>query len=108
MNKQTSYTKKTYGLFYIFLLVISFLFIQLIYFSTQKSMSDEALEKKINFVGLIGLPDLSLSSETYFIRHRTLSTVFSIYPDDGTLREYSNSSFTLSHSNIINKTANEK
>ena len=105
---KTIYTKKTYMLFYMFLFIISFLFVQLLYFSMQKSMSSEALEKKLSFVSLIGLPDLSLSSESYYIRHRTLSNVFSIYPDDGTLREKSNSSFVVSHSHIINKNKNEK
>ena len=107
MNK-TLYTQKTYMLFYMFLIIFSFLFIQLLYFSVEKSMSGEALENKLNFVSVVGLPDLSLSSEHYYIRHRTLSNAFSIYPDDGTLRETSNSSFVLSHSHIINKNKNEK
>lgn len=71
-------------------------------------MTDDILEKKSIFVSKIGLPDLSLSDEAYYIRHRTLSTLFSIYPDDATLREYTNSSFSFSHSNIINKSSDEK
>ncbi len=89
-----------------FLGIFSFLLLQLSYFSIVKSMSSETLEKKINFVSVVGLPDLSLSSEDYYIRHRTLSSVFDVYPDDGTLREKSNFSFVLSHSHIKNK--NEK
>ncbi len=110
MNKQTTYTrytKKTYILFYMFLIIVSFLLIQLMYLSSQKSMSNEALEKKLSFVSLVGLPDLSLSSESYYIRHRTLSSVFSIYPDDGALREKSNASFVISPSYIINKNKNK-
>jgi len=102
MSNQTIYTKKTHILFYMFLGIFSFLLIQLVYFNVQKSMSSETLNKKLTFISLTGLPDLSLSNESYYIRHRTLSTVFDIYPDDGTLREKSNASFTLSHSNIKN------
>jgi len=107
MNKNI-YTQKTDMLFYMFVIIFSFLFVELVYLSTQKSMSADALEKKSQFVSLVGLPDLSLSSEDYYIRHRTLSNLFSIYPNDATLREYSHSSFSLSHSHIINKSKNEK
>ena len=57
-------------------------------------------EKKIAFVQMSSLPDLALFSQNYTLRHRTLSDMFSIYPDDGCLREYSLSSYTFSHSHL--------
>ena len=108
MSKQTMHTKNTYRAFYISTVVVLFLVMQVVYFSINNSIDDEKLLRKSTFVNVIGLPDLSLSNEVYYIRHRTLSSIFSIYPDDGTLREYSNSSFAISTANITNKTANEK
>jgi hypothetical protein len=59
--------------------------------------------KKEQFVSLSGLPDLAIVTESFAIRHRTLSDLFSIYSDDPTLREYFPSSFAYSHSHIINQ-----
>jgi len=74
------------------------------------AVGSEVQEKKRLFVKTIGLPDLAIASQNYASRHRTLSGVFDIYPDDGSLREYSNSSFAISHSTIENKKSltNEK
>ena len=57
-------------------------------------------EKKISFVRLSGLPDLAISTEANYVRHRSLSDIFSIYKDDGSLREYFPSTFIISHSHI--------
>ena len=89
--------KKSRVLLSIFALLILTLSIEVSYLTLYKSMSDEALSKKMEFVAKTGLPDLALSSETPYIRHRTLSNVFSIYKDDATLREYSYSSFAISN-----------
>ena len=89
--------KKSRILLSVFALLILTLGVEISYLTLYKSMSDEALSKKIEFVAKTGLPDLALSSETPYIRHRTLSNVFSIYKDDATLREYSYSSFAISN-----------
>ena len=63
-------------------------------------MTNSDREKKLNFVKLTGLPDLAISTEANYVRHRTLSDIFSIYKDDGSLREYFPSTFIISHSHI--------
>jgi hypothetical protein len=74
-------------------------------------MSKEVLNQKLNFIQKTGLPDLAISTEASYVRHRSLSDIFSIYKDDGNLREYFPSTFTYNHSTIINKqnrTINDK
>jgi len=64
------------------------------YLSWAKSMDEEALRSKREFVKTVQLPDLSISTEASYIRHRSLSDFFSIYRDDGALREYFASTYT--------------
>ncbi len=97
MNKKSSYV------LYIFLGLFVLFTTQVVYLISMKSMSDEMLQKKITFVEVVGLPDLALSTEATYVRHRSLSDVFSIYKDDGSLREYFPSTFAISHSHIYNK-----
>ncbi len=110
MNKNL-YTPKTP---YFFLIVTGLLFIAIlqgIYLYNSKSMSIEMKSKKESLVAFIGLPDLAISTEATFVRHRTMSDMFSIYKDDGSLREYFPSTYTYDHSHIINQSqriSNEK
>ncbi|MEA3331332.1 MAG: hypothetical protein U9Q29_06525 [Campylobacterota bacterium] len=92
MNKKSQY------LSYIFLFLFSFIAVEILYLESEKSMSSDLLKKKIAFVELVGLPDLSISTEATFVRHRSMSDMFSIYKDDGTLREYFPSTYAISHS----------
>ncbi len=102
MNKKSTYLMVVFvGLFCLFS-------IELLYLGTQKAMTQQMLEKKIAFVEIAGLPDLAISTETTYIRHRTLSDIFSIYKDDGTLREYFPSTFAISHSHILNQAPKER
>lgn len=64
------------------------------YLHIAKSIGEEALGSKREFVKAVGLPDLSISTEASYIRHRSLSDFFSAYRDDGTLREYFVSTYT--------------
>lgn len=75
---------------------MTLLFVEVIYLYVAKSMSEDELKSKREFVKVAQLPDLALSTEAFFIRHRTLSDFFSIYRDDGTLREYFASTFVFS------------
>ena len=94
--------KKSRSLFYAFLALIGLFFIEAVYLNS-KSIDSDMLNSKKMFVKLAGLPDLAISTEASFIRHRTLSNIFSIYKDDGTLREYFPSTYTYTHSHIINQ-----
>lgn len=60
-------------------------------------MSPEESEKKNLFVSLSGLPDLAFASQSSYIRHRSLSDLFSIYKDDGSLREYERATYAISY-----------
>jgi len=95
-------------LFYIVTTLVGLIMVEVLYINATRSLSPEILEKKITFVKLSTLPDLAISTEATYIRHRSLSTVFSIYKDDGSLREYFPSSYAISHSHIINRAKNEK
>lgn len=101
MNKKSRY------LSYLFLATFVILASELVYLYSYKSASPTILDEKKAFVSLSGLPDLALSSDAYYTRHRTLSTLSSIYGDDGALREYTPSSFAISHSHILNSQERE-
>ncbi|MCK5110501.1 MAG: hypothetical protein KAQ94_03195 [Arcobacteraceae bacterium] len=96
--------KKSFYLFYIIGGLLSILIIQTTYLINTKSMTNEVLNKKMNFIKITGLPDLAISTEATYIRHRSLADMFSIYKDDGNLREYFPSTFTYAHSTLINNT----
>jgi len=96
--------RKTHYLFYLISTLISFLLILTIYLYNTKSTSEQTLDKKLTFLKYSTLPDLAISTEASYIRHRSLTNIFSIYKDDGNLREYFPSTFTYSHSHIMNNT----
>jgi len=86
MNKKAIFTLYSFfGL--IFLATCEFFYLQ--------EHNPSNIKEKQNFTKFISLPDLAIANETYYIRHRTLSNVFEIYKDDGTLREYSKTSFVI-------------
>ena len=60
-----------------------------IYYST----SEKTIEKKNLFVKIIGLPDLAISTEARYIRHRSLSDINSIFSDGPEHLEYAPSTF---------------
>ncbi|MCD4667552.1 MAG: hypothetical protein K8R44_03010 [Sulfurimonas sp.] len=94
--------KKSYYLSYIFLVLFTLIAIETLYLMSVKSMSSDLLKKKTAFVELVGLPDLAISTEATYVRHRSVSDMFSIYKDDGTLREYFPSTYAISHSYTMN------
>jgi len=89
--------RKSKFIFIIFTSLISLFVIELVYLNQAKSIGKISIDKKVNFVRLTGLPDLAISTETTYIRHRSLADVFSIYPDDPSLREYSYASFSTNN-----------
>lgn len=74
------------------LLTILFV-IQLIYLYGTQTSTLEDIKVKNNFVKTTSLPDLAISSESPFVRHRSLATPFDIYRDDNGLLEYYPSTF---------------
>lgn len=80
---------------------------EILYLNSNKTMDSEMLLKKSSFVELSGLPDLAISTEATYVRHRSLSVLGDIYKDDGSLREYFPSTYAISHSHTINKNQTE-
>ena len=97
MNRRSHY------LFYTICILIILIVVEFVYLNQTKSMSIKQRSKKEKFVSLSGLPDLAIVTETSTVRHRSLSDLFSIYRDDGTLREYFPSTFVYSYSHIMLK-----
>jgi len=95
--------RKSHRLFYIFLLVLFLFAVEITYLWQTKSITAQQKLDKKQFVNLVGLPDLAIATESFYIRHRTLSDIFSIYSDDPSLREYFPTTFVYSHSHIINQ-----
>lgn len=79
-----------------FMSLFILLCIESVYIYSTKSITKEMLNTKLLFVKLSSMPDLAILTDTKYIRHRSLSDVFSIYSDDGVLREYEPSSFVYS------------
>lgn len=73
-------------------LLVAILEITLILLKQKKG--EEAAAIKQAAVTLTGLPDLALSTEARYIRHRSLSDFHSLFSEEGTLPEYFPSSFT--------------
>jgi hypothetical protein len=86
--------KKTKITINIFIILFTFLFIEVIYLKYTKSMSVSQLNKKKQFLQIVQMPDLAICTTTISIRHRSLSDTFSIYKDDPSLREHFLSTFT--------------
>lgn len=95
--------KKSKSVFYSFLTLVGLFCAEYLYLESAKSISSDMLNSKMAFVSLVGLPDLAISTEATYVRHRSMSDLFSIYKDDGTLREYFPSTYAYSHSHIINQ-----
>lgn len=87
--------KVRFVLFFMFA-TLSLLFIQVIYLNLRDNHTDE----RLSFVKLIGLPDLAISNETHYVRHRSLSDTFSIFSNSPTLSENFPSTFVYNYSAI--------
>ncbi|MDQ1245007.1 MAG: hypothetical protein QG565_1348 [Campylobacterota bacterium] len=96
-------SRRSGPLFFTFLALAGVFCFEVIYLQSAKGMSSDMLESKKDFVSLVGLSDLAISTEATYVRHRSVSELFSIYKDDGSLREYFPSTYVYSHSGIINK-----
>lgn len=87
MNKKSSFVIK------LFLLLTLLFGVEVLYLYATKTISKNAITTKKEFVSVVGLSDLAISTEASYIRHRSLSDFFSAYRDDATLGDYFASSF---------------
>lgn len=88
--------KKSEIVLYSFFILTALLFVEIGYLHATKSYDRQNLDTKRLFVKSVALPDLAISTEATYIRHRSLSDFFSIYKDDGALREYFTSTYVFS------------
>ncbi len=79
---------------------------EILYLQAFKTSSPKEIESKNVYMKIVGLPDLSLANEAMFIRHRSLSSTFSLFPDSPSLSEYFPSTFTYNYSNNLHLTPN--
>jgi len=85
--------KKTSILIWGFATLIFLISVEISYLnSTKLTYQDKNL-----FVKTVGLPDLAISTESYFIRHRSLQNVSSIFFDAPEYIEYFPSTFVIYH-----------
>ncbi|MBK8944233.1 MAG: hypothetical protein IPM32_03080 [Ignavibacteriae bacterium] len=85
--------KSTTKFLFIFVLVITISIFEIIYYGYYSEQKSKLFHIKRKSVNLVQLPDLALSTEAIWIRHRSITNIFSIVPDDGNLLEYYPSSF---------------
>ena len=85
--------KKSQFLFRLFGLLTIIFILQLVYLFTTQTPTKNQVALKNNFVKTTTLPDLAISSEAPFVRHRSLAAPFDLYRDDSSLLEYYPSTF---------------
>ncbi len=77
-----------------------------IFYLQQKDVRS-IIAKKRKAVQLIKLPDLAVVTEATWLRHRSISNVFTVFPEDGSLLDYFPASFIykvdFSHNEKIKK-----
>ena len=91
MNKKTKYF-----FIFTFLLFISFASV-VSYIVNYERATKDMLNNKAIFVSLVGLPDLAISTEAGYIRHRSLSDIKSVFTDGPEHLEYFTSTFAISY-----------
>ncbi len=102
MNK-----KREKLIFFTTMLLIT-LIVETIYIESIRGLTKEAIKNKRDFIRIVKSQDLAISTESFYIRHRTLSNISDIYREDSSLREYFPSTFIYSHSHILNRGFYEK
>lgn len=94
MNKKTKF-------FSSFVLSLAALFLGIAaYLQGTKSLGEKKIEDKNIFISVVGLPDTALSTEGYYIRHRSLVNMRDIFSDAPEHIEYFPSTFSISYGKI--------
>jgi len=88
----------------IFIIFITFVSLFFISETLYLSLKNNHIEQKKVFVKHIGLPDLAVSTEAKYIRHRSLSDIFSIFSEDPEGISYFVTTFTYAPSTDLYNT----
>lgn len=86
------------SLFFVSLLIVA---CEYYYVYTTRTLTPNALEKKVLFTSIVGLTDLSLVTEARYVRHRSISDIFSFFGDGPELLEYFPSTFVYHHTPLL-------
>jgi len=87
---------KTYFVISFMFFISTLILVQVVYLNLKDTNDTD---KRV-FVKFTGLPDLSISNETHYVRHRSLSDTFSIFSNSPTLNENFPSTFVYNYSDI--------
>ena len=99
LQKACKMKLKTFSVLFFMFFILSLISAQIIYLN----LKDTNYTDKKKFVKFIGLPDLAISNETHYVRHRSLSDTFSIFSNSPTLSENFPSTFVYNYSNVQKK-----
>jgi len=97
-----------YLMFIIFFTLCVIMLVQISYYHHAHLLSSEKVTCKEALVSLVGLPDLALVSETHYVRHRSLSDVFSYFNESPELLEYFPSTFVYHYAPSSNHSRIER
>lgn len=104
------YKTKTYLIF--LLTTFTLVTILLTFLFSFKTLNKEQIRDKNILVSSVMLPDLAISTEAMYVRHRSLSEIFSLFKESPSLIEYFPTTFVYNYSSSINnnpsKILNEK
>lgn len=87
---------KTFSILFFIFFILTSTCIEVLYLN----LKDKNVQDKKDFVKFIGLPDLAISNETHYVRHRSLSDTFSIFSNSPSLSENFPSTFVYNYSPI--------
>ena len=94
--------KKTNFLFIFTTLLLISLVVVVSVLDIYDTSNSKEISSKNSFVKVVGLPDLAISTETSYIRHRSLANVTLIFSDGAEHIEYAPSTFITYMGKISN------
>ncbi len=77
----------------VFVAVVFLSIAEVLFYNFKSENMTEVILQKKKAVALTQLPDLAFVTETVWLRHRSITSLFSVFPEDGTLLDYYPSSF---------------
>lgn len=85
-----SKTKLLFLMFTMFSFILAF---EMIYIQSTTILVNNQIENKKNISNFLHLPNLAISSDEIFLRHRSYANISDIFPNDGELQSNSKMSF---------------
>lgn len=92
---------------YLFFTLVTLLMSSLVIETLYLHVNTKGFSKTYFLNQCVGLPDLSIVSETRYIRHRSLSDTFSYFGDSPELSEYFPSTFVYAYTPNFTKIPSE-